>query len=182
MRRRPIVPRRPALPRHAIVWFAPPAATTAIEAFRARNDPQAAAIAAHVTLVFPFATTLTSLQVAAHARRTVAQWPRLPVRIEGVATIAGEWVVLALTQGAAAVTELHDRLYRGPLAPFLRREFDYTPHLTIGRAADAAALAAMAPAAAKACAAPLAATIDALAIVTLWPDGRVTRARDVGFG
>jgi hypothetical protein len=28
---------------------------------------------------------------------------------------------------------MHDRLYRGPLAEFLRPEFDYTPHITLAK-------------------------------------------------
>lgn len=30
--------------------------------------------------------------------------------------------------------EMHDRLYRGPLAEFLRQEFDYAPHITLAQA------------------------------------------------
>ena len=35
--------------------------------------------------------------------------------------------------GADAMIEMHDRLYRGPLAEFLRPEFDYTPHITLAK-------------------------------------------------
>ena len=32
--------------------------------------------------------------------------------------------------------EMHDRLYRGPLAEFLRPEFDFAPHITLAKTAQ----------------------------------------------
>lgn len=137
MPRRRVV-QRPPLPRRAIVWFPPAEAVVDVERFRAAHDPLARAIAAHVTLVFPFASTLGMVQVAAHVRRATAHWPPLPVRFEGIGDFHADWVHLRLSLGRAAVTALHDRLYRGALAPFLRVELPYEPHLTIGRADDPA--------------------------------------------
>jgi 2'-5' RNA ligase len=130
---------RPPLPRRAIVWFPPRELVEDVERFRALHDPLAAVLPAHVTLVFPFASSLGSAQVAAHVRRAVARWPVLPVRLAGLGHFHADWIYLRVTQGQAAVTALHDRLYRGALAPFLRRDLPYEPHLTIGRAPDAAA-------------------------------------------
>jgi len=130
---------RPPLPRRAIVWFPPRDVVEDVERFRAAHDPLATTLAAHVTLVFPFASTLGTVQIAAHVRRALARWPVLPVRLEGLGHFHADWVHLRMTQGQAAVTTLHDRLYRGALAPFLRRDLPYEPHLTIGRAPDAAA-------------------------------------------
>ena len=36
--------------------------------------------------------------------------------------------------GRDALTEMHDRLYLGPLNEFLRPEFEYEPHMTLARA------------------------------------------------
>ena len=182
MRRRHQQPRRSALPRRAIVWFPPVELLRDVEAFRTRHDPLASTLPAHVTLVFPFESTLSSLQLAAHVRRVVARWPQLPVRIERADALVGEWVHLRLTGGRAAVVELHDRLYRGVLAPFLRREFHYDPHLTVGRAADAGACAAMVDAARAALPHPIEATLDTLTICALGADGRVVQEHAIGLG
>ena len=107
------IPPRPPLTRRAIVAFPESAPLRALESFRERNDPIAASLPAHVTLVFPFASTLTSLQVTAHARRIAARWPVIPVRIEAVDAYAWQWVHLGVTRGRDALVELHDRLYRG---------------------------------------------------------------------
>jgi 2'-5' RNA ligase len=128
---------RPALPRRALVWFPAAGKLADVERFRARHDPLAAALPPHVTLVFPFASSLGAIQVAAHVRRVTARWPALPVRFEGLSHFHADWVYLRVGRGHAAAVELHDRLYRGALAPFLRRDLPYEPHLTIGRATPA---------------------------------------------
>jgi len=174
---------RPPLPRRAIVWFPPRDIVADVERFRARHDPLAAMLPAHVTLVFPFASTLGDVQVAAHVRRATARWPALPLRFEGLGHFHADWVWLRVTQGHAAVTTLHDRLYRGALAPFLRPDLAYEPHLTIGRADDAPACTALLDAArAAALDRPRAAVMRSLTLVGLADDGRVTAHADFALG
>jgi 2'-5' RNA ligase len=48
--------------------------------------------------------------------------------------VAGGFVVcLGVSRGRAALVRLHDRLYAGPLAPCLRTDIAFEPHLTLGR-------------------------------------------------
>lgn len=154
----------------------------ALEAFRQRHDPQAAMLAAHVTLVFPFASALSSLQLAAHVRRIAARWPVLPIRLEGVDAYAAQWVHLRVTRGREPLIELHDRLYRRVLAPFLRAEFEYLPHVTIGHADDAHACSAMIAEARSTFARPLDATLRTLTLLALRSQGRVTVEAEIGLG
>lgn len=181
MRRKVRLPPRPALPRRAVVAF-PAGLPPQLEAFRRQHDPLAAVLPAHVTFVFPFASSLGVVQVLAHVRRVAARWPVLPVTLQGVDAYAGEWVHVRVTRGREAIVELHDRLYRGALAPFLRREFGYEPHVTIGRAGDATACDAMLSQAAEVLARPLEAVIRSLAIVALPASGRAEIEREVGLG
>lgn len=183
MRRRARTPPRPPLTRRAIVAFPHDAAALAdVKAFRERNDPNAASLPAHVTFVFPFASTLSALQVATHARRISARWPVLPVRLEGVDAYAWQWVHLEVTRGREAIVELHDRLYRRVLAPFLRREFDYAPHVTIGRADDVPTCEAMLREARLALPRPVDAVLRSLSILALPPDGSVAVETEVPLG
>ena len=131
--RRARTPPRPPLTRRAIVAFPVAGDLTGVEAFRRRHDPLGPALPAHVTLVFPFASTLSGLQVATHARRVASRWPPLPIELAGVDAYAAQWVHLRVTRGHESIIELHDRLYRRVLAPFLRAEFEYLPHVTIAR-------------------------------------------------
>jgi 2'-5' RNA ligase len=177
------VVQRPPLPRRAIVWFPPPDVVADIERFRALHDPLARAIAAHVTLVFPFGSTLGTVQVAAHVRRAVARWPPLPVRFEGLGHFHADWVHLRVSLGRAAVTALHDRLYRGALAPFLRPELPYEPHLTIGRADDPLACDEVLGAArAQRLDRPRDAVVRTLTLCSVYDDGGVTPEMEFGLG
>jgi 2'-5' RNA ligase len=125
---------RPTLPRRAIVWFPAFANQVNIDRFRGAHDPLAQALAPHVTLVFPFHSRMTLDQLAAHAGKVVRSWPAFPVVMNGLWSAQNEFVGLATQVGNDALIEMHDRLYRGPLAEFLRLEFDYAPHITLARA------------------------------------------------
>jgi hypothetical protein len=94
-----------------------------IESFRARHDPMAARIPAHVSLVFPFGSVLTPLQLETHVRRIVSRWPPIPVTFRHVRMHANEFVFLMASRGAARSTALHDRLYTRSLRPHLRPSF-----------------------------------------------------------
>ena len=131
---------RPELPRFAVAWFPSFPGIERVEAFRARHDPMSGLVRAHLSLVFPFGTALTALQVETHVRRVAGQWPPIPVTFRAVRQHANEFVFLMAGRGAASVTALHDALYTRSLRPHLRPEFPYEPHLTLARQRDPAAL------------------------------------------
>jgi 2'-5' RNA ligase len=127
---------RPPLPRFAVAWFPRFEGAGAIEAFRARHDPAAGDIAAHLSLVFPFGTALKGLQIETHVRRVVSRWPPIPVTFRHVRIHANEFLFLMASRGAASITALHDKLYTRSLAPHLRRDLPYEPHITLARYAE----------------------------------------------
>jgi 2'-5' RNA ligase len=126
---------RPPLPRFAVAWFPAFRGIEHIVAFRARHDPAAALIPAHLSLVFPFATSLSRLQVETHVRRVVSRWPPIPVTFRAIRVHANEFVFLMASRGAASIVGLHDALYTRS-APHLRPEFPYEPHITLARQAE----------------------------------------------
>jgi len=131
---------RPPLPRFAVAWFPEFPGVERIEAFRERHDPMAPFIPAHLSLVFPFHTAHSRLQVQTHVQRVVSRWPPVPVAFRAVRLYANEFVFLMASRGAAAVTALHDKLYTRSLQPHLRRDLPYEPHITVARNADFGAL------------------------------------------
>jgi len=131
---------RPALPRFAIVWFPAFEGIARVEAFRARHDPTAAKTRAHLTLVFPFATNLTRLQLETHVRRVASKWPPIPASFRAIRMHANEFVFLMASRGAASMTALHDALYTRSLRPHLRPEFAFEPHVTLAWQTDPALL------------------------------------------
>ena len=127
-----------------LVIFAPldldPKDTAWIEAVRRRHDPQAGLMAAHITLVFPF-DGVAENAVSAHARAVCAGaapiWFRLAsaVAVRDL-TAPRSHVFLMPDEGAAEIVALHDRLYAGPLAPHLRIDLPYAPHVTVAAFGD----------------------------------------------
>jgi 2'-5' RNA ligase len=131
---------RPPLPRFAVAWFPQFRDIERIEEFRRRHDPMAPYIPAHLTLVFPFPTAHSRLQVQTHVQRVVSRWPPIPVGFRAVRLHANEFVFLMASRGAAAMTTLHDKLYTRSFQPHLRRDLPYEPHITIARNASFPAL------------------------------------------
>lgn len=127
---------RPPLPRFAVAWFPAFDGIERLEAFRLRHDPMAANVAAHLSLVFPFPTAHSRLQVETHVRRVVSHWPPIPVTFRSVRIHANEFLFLMASRGAASIAGLHDRLYTRSLQPHLRRELPYEPHVTLARYSD----------------------------------------------
>ncbi len=124
----------------AVVAFPRTEAQEEIEAVRARFDPLAAFIAAHVTMVFPFASTIAADELRVHVVAAIAG--TVPFR-DGIASapqVDGEYLFLDLAVGADTFSELHERSYRGVLASHRSPTHVYRPHITIGRATDPAEL------------------------------------------
>lgn len=168
---------RPPLPRRAIVWFPSLPAGNPIEPFRALHDPLATRIRAHVTLVFPFPTLLTSTQIASHVKRIIGNWPPLPVSFRDVESIQEEFTILMMRDKSEAVIALHDKLYTGVLKPFLRAEMEYRPHITVGRVTGnprGATHAVIHDAACKALRIECPAIMKELAVVSLHQDGTIS--------
>lgn len=143
----------------------------AIEAVRRRYDPNLALIGPHITLVFPFECALGAAELRGHIERATAGLAPFPVLLGGITAQEGEYLFLNVKRGNDAIIELHDRLYGGPLAPFLDRAYTFTPHVTIGRLPDRAALGeALADTAALDLACEVMA--DAVSVYSFWPGGR----------
>lgn len=125
-------------PRWGIAWF-PQLSTqtsTAIVNIRKQFDPLAASLPPHLWLVFPFAAHLNATQLTAHIRRRTARWPPVPVVFTGIRNLKDEFVMINARTGARSITALHDKLYGGILAPFLRDDIDFLPHITLARSRD----------------------------------------------
>jgi len=112
-----------------------------IERFRGEHDLRHRDVAApHFTLVFgcdavPEGTYRA--HVAAVAGGTSAIRFSCRYAMLGTGDTAGTaHVFLVPDEGFAALALLHDRLYRGPLEPYLRLDLPYVPHITVGTLDD----------------------------------------------
>ncbi len=114
-----------------------------IAAIRLRyTDLAGSQFAPHVTLVFPL-RDVESAPLARHVARAIAGWPAVRFVVRGsilVKDASGPdtYIFLVPDEGFSAIVRLHDRLYTELLAPYLRLDIPFIPHITVGYARDAA--------------------------------------------
>jgi 2'-5' RNA ligase len=170
---------RPPLPRFAVAWFPAFEGIERIEAYRQRHDPQAGTVAAHLTLVFPFPTALTALQVETHVRKVASGWPPIAVAFRPVRGLNNEFVLLMATRGAAAVTQLHDTLYTRSIRPHLRRDLPYEPHITIARQPEPARYEAALAQAEAEFHGEFGTVLREVTLLSVRADGKIDRLKDL---
>ena len=107
----------------------------AIETIRREFDPLAHQIAAHITLVFPFASDFSTRKLRDHVANAIAGCSAFAVSYAGIRKAENEYVFLDLAAGREQVTDLHHRLYSGPLRQFLATS-PFVPHTTVARTSD----------------------------------------------
>jgi 2'-5' RNA ligase len=172
---------RPELPRFAVAWFPRFDGLAQVEAFRRRHDPMATLIPAHLTLVFPFPTALTRLQVETHVKRVASRWPPIPVTFRAVRMHANEFVFLMASRGSASFTALHDRLYTRSIRPYLRTDLAYEPHITIARNASLPALEAAFDEAREAFGRDFSDVMREVSLLAVGADGRIEQLSDIAL-
>jgi 2'-5' RNA ligase len=168
---------RPALPRFAVAWFPSFAGLERIEAFRRRHDPTASRLAAHLTLVFPFGTALSPLQLETHVHRVASGWPPIPVTFRAVRSHANEFVFLMASRGAEALVALHEKLYTRSLRPHLRLEFPYEPHITLAWNKDPSVLEVALAEAKDAFGTQFDDVLRDVELLSVGPDGKIERLK-----
>ncbi len=122
--------------RYAVVFY-PDLRHAGVDALRARWDPTAALIREHVTLVFPLPDAVGRAALARHVRAVACRWRPFRLHLTGLEPSWDHWLFLGAREGAADAVRLHDELYAGLLAPYLRTDLPYTPHVGLGLFAGA---------------------------------------------
>lgn len=110
-----------------------------IEQWRQRYDPLVEKTAPHITLVFPFESTLSSEKLGQHMEQAVAGISPFELTLHGVTGTLDQYLFLNVKKGNDQIIELHDRLYSDLLSQYLYRKVTYLPHLTIGKFSNSTA-------------------------------------------
>ena len=107
-----------------------------IQDIRNQYDPLANKIAPHITLVFPFESKISSLELSQHVKNCLDGLDLFDFTMQGISHESENYLFLNLTQGKEEIIEIHDLLYSGILARFLSKKHRYNPHLTVGHFPD----------------------------------------------
>ncbi|CAM3118064.1 2'-5' RNA ligase family protein [Lactiplantibacillus plajomi] len=123
----------------------PPTVSATIYQIRQQYDPLAPHIRPHLSLVFPFESSLSDAQLTRLIRAMVAKLSPFELTLDHLGTDHHGYFWLRVTTGNLLLTQLHDQLYADAnLAPFLRSDLPYHPHLTLGHVAPTAVPAILA--------------------------------------
>lgn len=112
-----------------------------IETMRSLYDPLHGLARPHLTLVFPFESSLTAEALKAHASAALIGEAPFKLRMQGVTfhpEEEGLYLFLRVTKGEEAIRRISQRLYEGALAAHRSSQYDtsYLPHLTLGKVRD----------------------------------------------
>ena len=152
-----------------------------IQTFRSKHDRLYFDILQpHFTFVFP-QSRVAEAEFAANVREKSAAFPRIHFTLRCAAVwdnaMIPYWhVFLVPDEGFSAVVKLHDRLYEDALAPELRLDIPFIPHIGIASARDATACKALADQV-NALDLSISGTIDALDVARLGTEGVKTIER-----
>lgn len=103
-----------------------------IEAFRRKYDPFVDYWKPHIPFVFPVPSNkVKEEEFMQHVRAVLKNWKPFPIRIGGFEKSWDHWLLLLLKEGNDKVIALHDELYTGILAPYLRKDIKFNPHIGI---------------------------------------------------
>ena len=116
---------------HAIVCY-PEIDTEKIDLFRQKYDPTYKLIRAHITVVFGVDQSISVQSLSDHVRTVLEHWRPFDIELGGFIKSWDHWLFLTLTKGSEKVIRLHDELYEGILAPYLRRDIQFIPHIGLG--------------------------------------------------
>ena len=109
-----------------------------IDEIREKYDPLSNHVRPHITLVFTFESSLTSIEIKEHLKKVLAGTRCFSMTLQEVVKIEnplGRYLFLVITQGNEQIKKLNEKLYTGILQtykPVWLNEGTFMPHMTIG--------------------------------------------------
>jgi 2'-5' RNA ligase len=103
-----------------------------INQFRKKYDPQFNLIAPHITVMFPVPESVGEEKLVRHLESVLCNWQPFSIRLQEVQISSDDYLYLLLQEGGVDVIRLHNEIYTGMLVDFLREDYPFIPHLTLG--------------------------------------------------
>lgn len=104
-----------------------------VEKFRRKYNPLVDIIEPHITLIFPLpANQIDESQLVDHINKILSKWKPFDIHMTGLKKSWDCWLFLLIKEGGNSITKLHDELYTGILAKYLRKDIEFIPHTSLG--------------------------------------------------
>ena len=117
---------------YALVYY-PKLEKKKVERFRRKYDPLVDIIEPHITLIFPLpANRIDENRLVNHINKTLSKWKPFDIHITGLKKSWDCWLFLLIKKGGNSIIKLHNELYTGILAKYLRKDIEFIPHITLG--------------------------------------------------
>ncbi|MGP4079617.1 2'-5' RNA ligase family protein [Pseudalkalibacillus sp. R45] len=107
-----------------------------MEKIRSIYDPLFEKIPPHITLVFPFESSLSTEECITHLKESLFGSTPFKLTLNETMVADDGCLYVLIDFGKSEVEQLHDRLYSGILSRYQSDGHVYVPHVTIGRFAD----------------------------------------------
>lgn len=106
-----------------------------IDTIRKKIDPLADLVRPHITLVFPFESTMGNEELEQVLEECLADIKPFTLELSGFSKQQdrfGNSLFLNVSEGAEEICLIHNRLYESELREF-DLGFEYVPHMTVGK-------------------------------------------------
>jgi 2'-5' RNA ligase len=110
-----------------------------INEIRREFDPLYKHVSPHITLVFPFDSGITTLELKEDLIKSINGFNEFNLKLQGISGGEGNYLFLNVALGGEFLLELQRRIYSGVLEQYIPKFLDlnkYIPHLTVGRIPD----------------------------------------------
>lgn len=104
-----------------------------INNIRHKYDPMAYVINPHITIVFPISENdINEDTLVKHIQNKIINIGPFLLEFDGLERSWDNYLFLMTKTGTSEMDKFHDFLYTEVLAPFLRKDIPFTPHVTLG--------------------------------------------------
>ena len=105
-----------------------------INELRKKYDPLADKVLPHITLVFPFESSLSKGEILNILENRLRIMSPFEIKAQGL-SVSGRWLFLNLIDGIEALSEIHGILYKHEFSKYMPSwlsKYEYNPHITVG--------------------------------------------------
>lgn len=109
-----------------------------INEIRDKYDPLAKHVRPHITIVFPFQSDISSMELKKHLENVLSSIKSFAVTLQGITPVQsfGNYLFLNVVKGSNEIIDLHKQLYTDllePIYPQWLKNGSYFPHMTVGK-------------------------------------------------
>lgn len=109
-----------------------------IDSIRDKYDPLAKHVRPHITLVFPFESSINRKELENYLKTSLEKVKCFDLTLDKIIKIddnSGVYLFLNIGEGKQTIKEIHNKLYKGILneyKPNWLKEVEFFPHMTVG--------------------------------------------------